>query len=759
MDNLQINKVAKDSSVIKLEFKDYAEGRALNFLKLYLLGYSKEYNKRQNLETDSKLEQLRKQKNDLEKELNDAMSKVAVFQVDNNLMAPDVIGKSETELVLNNQEKFFETQVNKLQIEKALHLINEDKYGEITNYGIFSDNINIQNLLKDLITLKSEKDALLVDYTENHPSVIAKSNKIKAIKNEIQNYLERNLENNAIISDNLKKNIDKKIRTLQTLPKNKLILDSLQQKMTINNKLLATLIEEEATLLIDKKGENSEFKIIEEPRIIYPPLKASATLIYLESLAVGMIIYFFLALILYKMEKRLYGINQIIRHMSVSKYFSVFENEINLSNDKIKKIINLLLIETEYNDKNTYFIFSDNNKISQKIAFFIFKISMKKTITVDLDNCIQTLRAVILNKSLHSSHLIKDENTIENYRFMKFDVLEEHHEDEYINISALKEILYASFENIIFITTKEMRYIQPEDYVILNVWQKITSLHFIHDLTEYFQQKKIKNTFLVFFNWQPHSSAIKSQLVKFGTRNIFPLLCLTPFIFSGCQTKNNFLETNGTIYKQYIYEEYKLKKGDRLAVSFYKKGEAKDGLPEPYNGITPFIVSTIKEDGSITLPLIGRSELEGLTLEKAEEMLCERFKFYYRNPVVALELQDAKIFVLGEVNNPGVVKINSARVNLVEAIASAGDFNTASNKKNIKIIKDINTNPSIAEVDLTQMNNFAGSNIFLNPSDVVYVSSTNVQIFNDKFTETFPFLNMVNQALDAALSRKNITRP
>lgn len=238
-------------------------------------------------------------------------------------------------------------------------------------------------------------------------------------------------------------------------------------------------------------------------------------------------------------------------------------------------------------------------------------------------------------------------------------------------------------------------------------------------------------------------------------------LCLALFLV-GCQSKNDFLATpegraeSSAFHEEFLGAAYVLHPQDNISVSIYKAGAAKDGIAEPSNGINPSIALTIKEDGTITLPLVGKITVGNKTLAQAEEEILQSLLQYYRNPSVSLGLSDAFVYVLGEVNKPGPVAIKSDKINLIEAIAGAGDMDVDSDKRTIRIIRDLNTKPKITTVDLRELKNYNSAQLTLNPHDIFWIPSKNVKLFNDTFTDTFPFLDMINKLLNAGVSRKTL---
>jgi polysaccharide export outer membrane protein len=85
---------------------------------------------------------------------------------------------------------------------------------------------------------------------------------------------------------------------------------------------------------------------------------------------------------------------------------------------------------------------------------------------------------------------------------------------------------------------------------------------------------------------------------------------------------------------------------------------------------------TIDADGTFTYPMIGRIKAGGMTLRQVEAQLEMQLKDegYFKNPQVSVAVEQyksQKIFVMGEVRNPGSYPL-SGDMNLIEALARAG---------------------------------------------------------------------------------------
>jgi polysaccharide export outer membrane protein len=79
-------------------------------------------------------------------------------------------------------------------------------------------------------------------------------------------------------------------------------------------------------------------------------------------------------------------------------------------------------------------------------------------------------------------------------------------------------------------------------------------------------------------------------------------------------------------------------------------------------------------DGELKLPMIGRIQAGGLTLEQLEAEISKRLKVYLEEPEVTvsvLEFKSQPVSVLGAVNSPGVHQLEG-RKTLLEVLSAAG---------------------------------------------------------------------------------------
>ena len=83
----------------------------------------------------------------------------------------------------------------------------------------------------------------------------------------------------------------------------------------------------------------------------------------------------------------------------------------------------------------------------------------------------------------------------------------------------------------------------------------------------------------------------------------------------------------------------------------------------------------VDNEGKIFFPVLGELKLGGFTKKQAEQMVVEKLKPYMKEtPIVTVRMVNYKISVIGEVTRPGTFTISNEKVNLLEALAMAGDM-------------------------------------------------------------------------------------
>lgn len=247
------------------------------------------------------------------------------------------------------------------------------------------------------------------------------------------------------------------------------------------------------------------------------------------------------------------------------------------------------------------------------------------------------------------------------------------------------------------------------------------------------------------------------------------LATLTIIFFNSCTVKNfqrfkKNVDENQTIkkvdnreYGKDYYFEWKITKGDRIEIQAFNQSSSgstgelnqllSNGGQRPSTTRVGDEGILLPPDGSVRLPLIGSIYIEGLTEDQAAAKIIHEYKKYLKNPYVSVKILNQKLFVLGEVQKPGVVLVTNGTMSLFEALAYSGDITNFADRTNIKIIRGDLRHPSIREIDLTDMNSIKFSSMILRPNDIVYVSSRDQKSSTVGYQEQLPLWNLIGSII------------
>jgi Periplasmic protein involved in polysaccharide export len=148
----------------------------------------------------------------------------------------------------------------------------------------------------------------------------------------------------------------------------------------------------------------------------------------------------------------------------------------------------------------------------------------------------------------------------------------------------------------------------------------------------------------------------------------------------------------------------------------------------------------VDPDGFIDYPVIGKLHVAGLTLREIKVLLSEKLKSeYIKDPVVEVRILNYKVTVLGEVKWPGVVIAPNHRMNVIEALAAAGDINISGRRDNVMVIREKDGRREFARIDLSSRNAFTNPYFVLKQNDIVYVEAAEAvrQNVNNSFVRFY----------------------
>jgi polysaccharide biosynthesis/export protein len=195
---------------------------------------------------------------------------------------------------------------------------------------------------------------------------------------------------------------------------------------------------------------------------------------------------------------------------------------------------------------------------------------------------------------------------------------------------------------------------------------------------------------------------------------------LLSIALSGCQKQLQPVKTPVEMASE-LPPKLMLGPGDVLDVKFFYAPELNESQP-------------VRPDGKITLQLVGEVDVTGKSPMELKDALISAYAGQLKKPEVAVvvrTLNNRRVYVGGEVRTPGLIPM-PGQLTVLEAVMLAGGFNYLSaDRRNIVVIRERDGKYYGTALDYQDtLEGKAGQAFYVQPLDIVYVSSTQITDVN-----------------------------
>jgi polysaccharide biosynthesis/export protein len=166
-----------------------------------------------------------------------------------------------------------------------------------------------------------------------------------------------------------------------------------------------------------------------------------------------------------------------------------------------------------------------------------------------------------------------------------------------------------------------------------------------------------------------------------------------------------------------------------LIITSGATGIASSGVTQSVGGNTPTGSGyQVDLDGNIVFQGLGKIHVEGLTKAALKDTLDTRLAPFLQHPYYSIRFLNYKFTMMGEVNRPGIISIPGERINILEAIALAGDLTFYARRDSVLIIRENNNKREFARLDLRRPEIMASPYFYLQQNDIVIFEPTNKKV-------------------------------
>lgn len=172
------------------------------------------------------------------------------------------------------------------------------------------------------------------------------------------------------------------------------------------------------------------------------------------------------------------------------------------------------------------------------------------------------------------------------------------------------------------------------------------------------------------------------------------------------------------------------------------------------NNISPVMGYLVDASGEIEVPKIGKVAVAGKSMNSVKIDLEKSLSDFVKDPTLTLRRLNFRVTVLGEVARPGMVQIPYDRMNILQALAQAGDLTIFAQRENILLVRETPQGKETVRLSLYDKSLLSSEYYWLQSGDLIYVQPNKTKVnTNTTFFQVWPtiissasiFLVILNQ--------------
>ena len=287
---LNVSQVSELASVLRISIQDTVSARARDLLNSLFKAYLNEEIERKSEVANLSLDFIDNQLEDINKRLKISENNLEVYKETN-----DVISLPEKATNTSKNITEYETKLQEILIEENILKNLEQYINTNTNLsGLTVGSIRfadpaLASLINKLHEYSTQRESVLIDYTELHPDVEKLSKTIASLRRSIKASLKANLRQLSQRKASMKNVIAKLSKSLETLPKQERELTRLSRHFNVNEKVYSFLLEKRAETAILKSSTISNGRVLDQALNYSTPIKPKRMLIVLVGMILGVI--------------------------------------------------------------------------------------------------------------------------------------------------------------------------------------------------------------------------------------------------------------------------------------------------------------------------------------------------------------------------------------------------------------------------------------------------------------------------------------
>lgn len=198
-------------------------------------------------------------------------------------------------------------------------------------------------------------------------------------------------------------------------------------------------------------------------------------------------------------------------------------------------------------------------------------------------------------------------------------------------------------------------------------------------------------------------------------------------------------------------EAYKISPDDKISFSLSTNDGAQlvvglSGVSKSSQG-NKELEYLVRSNGVVELPVLGKVEVAGLSIEECEDKLVELFSVEYKEPFVQVNITNHRVIVFpGNGSDAKVVRLTNTNTTLMEAIALAGGITDRGKANTIKLMRKVDGKREIYVMDLSTIEGLQYVDMLVQANDYIYIEPT-PEIAREIAKDVVPIVSLLSSAI------------
>jgi len=250
----------------------------------------------------------------------------------------------------------------------------------------------------------------------------------------------------------------------------------------------------------------------------------------------------------------------------------------------------------------------------------------------------------------------------------------------------------------------------------------------------------------------------------------FVILFAVIFALGSCKTykqdvlfryDEDFTRDDVALAVQSAKSNYKVQTDDLLSIDVFTNDgerivdpnfELSQNTPNQAANNQQDFMYLVQKNGKVKLPLVGLVNLEGLTIQEAEDKLERQYDSHYKGSFVKLAFENKRVVVLGA-NGGEVIPLTNENMSILEVIALAGGVPENGRAQNIKLLRGVNSTDNqidVYHVDLSRISTMKTGLLKVQENDIIYIEPRKRPV-NQALADAAPILGIISSLVTLVL--------